>query len=256
TPWAEPTDHDVEYRAYLKEYPRPTFEPWDRVPAAVIELLTGILNPDPTRRYTIDMIRSNSWFRSENPLLTDGRCNNPEHLAERMMSQATMDVDLPPIAYSQPTDMRADNYSPNMEDASPEQRHVVSFSQPVGMAIDSNTQNASPEGTLSQARGGFIDFFRSERATRFYSYHDAASISHNLHSVLEGFLVPWKHHGQMTISFTTVDKRKCPLHGEVSIHAAQDGLHLVHFRKSKGDPMEFKRFYKSVRDALGEIVAT
>ncbi|KAJ3043667.1 Chk1 protein kinase [Rhizophlyctis rosea] len=253
TPWGEPTQHDPEFVEYRKHYPQPNLPPWTIFPQPILDILTGMMNPDANRRFTIKMIRESPWFRRANLLLTDGRCNDPARVAEKMMSQMGMDLDTPPMAYSQPTDMRADNYSPNMENATLEDRHNVSFSQPVGMVMaDSATQNTSP----ALIRGGFIDIFRSEWITRFYSYADSSELAHQIHGIFEDFLVPWKHHGQMMISFTTVDKRKCPLHGEVSILPIPKGPHMVHFRKSKGDPMEFKRFYKAVKAALGDLVAS
>ena len=58
------------------------------------------------------------------------------------------------------------------------------------------------------------------------------------------------------ISFSTVDKRKCPLQGNIVIqHLAQQDVRLVYFRKSKGDPIEFKRFYKAVLASSKEQLA-
>jgi serine/threonine-protein kinase Chk1 len=59
----------------------------------------------------------------------------------------------------------------------------------------------------------------------------------------------------LQITFTTVDRRKCPLQGDIRIQSFSDDLYMISFRKSKGDPIEFKRFYKAVVGSCEEIVA-
>ena len=75
--------------------------------------------------------------------------------------------------------------------------------------------------------------------------------------------------GQELITVSTVDRRKCPLTGEIRIqpisssanandHATNNAntstLVLVHFRKSKGDPLEFKRLFQAIRAELTDLV--
>lgn len=49
------------------------------------------------------------------------------------------------------------------------------------------------------------------------------------------------------ITVSTMDKRKCPLKGEIIVmETVQDNPLLVYFKKSKGDPLEFKRMYKVI----------
>ena len=55
------------------------------------------------------------------------------------------------------------------------------------------------------------------------------------------------------MTFTTVDKRKCQLHGEVTIQPVSLAQ-LISFRRSKGDPLEFKRLFKAIVDSVGDIV--
>lgn len=60
-------------------------------------------------------------------------------------------------------------------------------------------------------------------------------------------------HSPFKMVFTTVDKRKCQLHGEVSIQAAST-VYLVCFKRSKGDPLEFKRLYKAVLEFVKDLL--
>ena len=42
-----------------------------------------------------------------------------------------------------------------------------------------------------------------------------------------------------------IDKRKCPLQGEIRVmQYSRQGVWVVKFVKSRGDPLEFRRFFK------------
>ncbi|KAI8927436.1 kinase-like domain-containing protein [Entophlyctis helioformis] len=272
TPWAEPTFHDEEFRSYVQMYARGlNYRPWNEFSPQVLGLLRGILMVDAARRFSIADIRASPWFARPNALLTDGQCNDPNALAERLKSKlviASNDSAMPDVspenalAFSQPMDMRLYGDSPEMFEYS---RNMVnglnSFSQPVRMAA---SQNSTPDdlrirGTLSQMhRKNQVNLFPSDRMMRFYSTAPPSVLFERLSAVLEGFLVPYKVHQRLLkarVAFSTVDRRKCQLHGEISIQQATKELHMVLFRKSKGDPLEFKRFYKAVYKALDDIVA-
>jgi serine/threonine-protein kinase Chk1 len=66
------------------------------------------------------------------------------------------------------------------------------------------------------------------------------------------------------VTFTTVDRRKCPLNGDIVIQEISPDYNLVVLKRTKvivsithhcqGDPLEFKRLYKAIieRFDLGE----
>jgi serine/threonine-protein kinase Chk1 len=66
----------------------------------IIDLLVGILNINVDQRFTINDIRRSDWFRMPQPMLTNGRLNNPAAVAERMKSKINLSgesvVDDPP----------------------------------------------------------------------------------------------------------------------------------------------------------------
>ncbi|RKO91508.1 kinase-like domain-containing protein [Blyttiomyces helicus] len=232
TPWAEPTPHDEEFKFFLTQYPALNYPPWNGFSPSVLNLLRGILNVDPESRYSIAVIASNEWFRRENPLLTDGRCNDPALLAERMMSRVEDDM----------MDIASQGQAPAF----------VSFSQPVG---GGRASQGSSLRANSQTTRGFGALFPAERLTRFYTLARPNEIFQTLAAVFESFLVPYKVHSKMfKIGFTTVDKRKCPLHGEVLVQPVSEGMYIVRFSKSKGDPIEFKRLYKALMEKCGDLV--
>ena len=83
-------------------------------------------------------------------------------------------------------------------------------------------------------RKRFLNIFPSERMTRFFSSHDPSEVFARITLTLDKFLVPYKVHQKIAkIAFSTVDKRKCQLHGEISIQRFNDEYHLINFRKSK-----------------------
>ncbi|KAJ3090499.1 Chk1 protein kinase, partial [Quaeritorhiza haematococci] len=137
TPWAEPVLHDEEYAYYAHNYPSLGYQPWTGFSPPLIGLLRGVLNMDPQRRYNIHQIKANSWFCRPNPMLTDGKCNDPVALAERMISNLTLAGEAivssspelgssPPIAYSQPEGLIRSEMMDSIG-----MPNFVSFSQPV-----------------------------------------------------------------------------------------------------------------------------
>ncbi|TPX72154.1 hypothetical protein SpCBS45565_g00636 [Spizellomyces sp. 'palustris'] len=254
TPWAEPTKHDDEFMFFLRNYAQGLpYAPWTGFSKDTLSLLMGILHVDAISRYNMEDIKENPWVKRPNTLLTDGKCNDPARLAERMMSTMLSRANemmeaSQMISYSQPSDMRPDAYS-NGSSVFDDRSGFISFSQPQRMESETHTQNTQLES------GGFLDLFPSDRITRFYSSADPDTISKMLNRTLQNFLVPHKIHPvSRKIVFTTVDRRKCPLHGEISIQRLGTDLQLVAFRKSKGDPLEFKRFYRAVLSSVKNLV--
>ena len=59
---------------------------WVKLFFLIIELLVGILNINDDQRFTINDIQRSDWFQMPQPMLTNGRLNNPAAVAERMKS--------------------------------------------------------------------------------------------------------------------------------------------------------------------------
>ncbi|KAJ1332469.1 hypothetical protein BSLG_008771 [Batrachochytrium salamandrivorans] len=233
TPWGEPTLKDAEFKLYQQQSPHGLdYSPWTT------------FSPEAL-----------------------GRCNNPTVLAKRLREKLGIPssdmLELTPslaVAFSQPMDMRLDGDSPEILDIShPAVGEFNSFSQPMRMAVSQSPTPALARftGTLSQIQHKhMVNLFPSDRMTRFYSMASAGVVFERLSETLQQFLVPYKIHQKLLkIVFSTVDRRKCQLHGEISIQRATDEYHIVLFRKSKGDPLEFKRFYKAIHDAVQDIIA-
>ncbi|RUS33052.1 kinase-like domain-containing protein [Jimgerdemannia flammicorona] len=141
------------------------------------------------------------------------------------------------------------------DDIEPPRLRPVSFSQPIParardlqetLDIQATQQSQMTQAgwgmwgyrdTLSQRKRHFVDICPSVRLARFYSAWQANEILGRLAATLERFVVP--HHTYkraMKININAVDRRKCPLYGNICIQPMGDGLQLVIFRKSKVRP--------------------
>ncbi|KAH6595891.1 hypothetical protein BASA61_003645 [Batrachochytrium salamandrivorans] len=227
TPWGEPTLKDAEFKLYQQQSPHGLdYSPWTTFSPEALELICGLLTIDSAYRYTVEHIRGNSWFA---------------RLREKLGIPSSDMLELTPslaVAFSQPMDMRLDGDSPEILDIShPAVGEFNSFSQPMRMAVSQSPTPALARftGTLSQIQHKhMVNLFPSDRMTRFYSMASAGVVFERLSETLQQFLVPYKIHQKLLkIVFSTVDRRKCQLHGEISIQRATDEYHIVLFRKSK-----------------------
>lgn len=96
------------------------------------------------------------------------------------------------------------------------------------------------------------EFLPSARLTRYFSEVPPIQLqcvlSHALEDLVAKFLIITEANRQGGhITFSTVDRRRCPLLGDIRIQRiGSNDLWLVLFVRRKGDPLEFKRFYKAI----------
>jgi serine/threonine-protein kinase Chk1 len=237
TAWAEPTLNDEEYLMYSQNYPSNLgFYPWNSFSPFVLELLLGILNINDDSRFTIDQIRDSSWFKIPNLFLdTNGMCKDPSALAERLKSklETFKDSASQSMAYSQPTDLRLER-SPEVDKFKTSPQYF-SFSQPVAQqhqTQESFEREMGISSTQFSKKGLFVDLFPSSNITRFFSHCSSEIVLTRLAEAFEQYLIPCKIIDSSKLAFTTVDKRRCQLHGEVTIQPA-GSANLVSFSKRK-----------------------
>ncbi len=128
-------------------------------------------------------------------------------------------------------------FSHNMiENSTQMNQQPWSFSQPAIRSFSQQIPSAVHTGVSpnSQYQRPFRDLLPSEALTRFYSQESISSIIFILSNVLEQMVVPFKVVTKSNkISFNTVDRRKCPLTGDIVFQNVGLELRLVYFRKSK-----------------------
>ncbi|KAJ3218889.1 Chk1 protein kinase [Clydaea vesicula] len=263
TLWAEPTENDPEYVDYYNNYNNVQKKPWKNLPKDISALLVGMLNPHPSARLSLNQILNNNWFSKPNKFLsTEGNCNDPAEIAGLMLQNFKLEETAEPqhfISFSQPQEMRF-----NMEndfDISQPKRTIFSFSQPQNIP-DQNSLSPVEQlqdnfsVALSQCREKFLDFLPSDKLTRFYSKFSAKEILKVISEVLVELVVPYKASvNAQRLQFQTVDKRMCPIHGEINVQIiASLEANVVVFKRNKGDPIEFTRFYRIILSQISNII--
>lgn len=97
TPWDAPVmEESYEYHEYVTTKGHPSDELWEKVPAAALSLLRGMLNIDPVERFTLDSVRKHPWFTQPNSHLNaKGKAANPVGLATQMLESLKIDFTAP-----------------------------------------------------------------------------------------------------------------------------------------------------------------
>jgi serine/threonine-protein kinase Chk1 len=247
------------------------------------DLLAKLLDPQEETRISLAQIKEHSWFNRSNPLICPSTGTiNSNTLMKMLLTPATDKDDvsmhqngqdevnvsscgLLPLSqpekfgFSQMT-MSANltNYSPSaMQDSN----FCSIFSQPIQqLPLFASSQMATSNAMMTsqeemQQFGGQISSFAlpSMRLTRFSTPLEMAIVMQRLLELMDAFLVQAKVVGRNGISFHTVDSRKCILTGQVVISPfGGQHEHLVIFRKSRGDSIEFKRLFYALYAAFNE----
>ncbi|KAI9010146.1 kinase-like domain-containing protein [Hyaloraphidium curvatum] len=240
TPWDEPTGRSPEFVAYASN-PNLDFDPWCRFSPEALSLVRNMLSIDPRTRYTIADVKHSAWYRRPNRIIADGKSANVDYLIERLNAANTDDVleETPPISYSQPDMVMAGDDN---------ERGMPSFSQPIFRHHLEDSLSQPTQGimqTHSQAQSRLA----VDRLMRFFSARQADETFRWLTAILDEILVPHKAQNNK-ITFNTVDKRKCPLRGDIRIQQLGPHQTLVCFKKRKGDPVEARRFFKHCHAAF------
>jgi serine/threonine-protein kinase Chk1 len=95
-------------------------------------------------------------------------------------------------------------------------------------------------------------FLPSTRLTRYFSQHSLKELHGAISSALDDLVAKYLtvkslHANGTHLTFSKVDRRRCPLLGDIRIQSVQSNkIWMVLFIRRKGDPLEFKRFYKSM----------
>ncbi|TLD22513.1 putative serine threonine-protein kinase chk1 [Venturia nashicola] len=288
TPWDEPTARSYEFNEYLQTDGRTGDDLWFKLPSGVLSLLRGMLKLDTSRRFTLDEIRTHPWFTRPNQYLgPKGEAVNPIALATQMMEQMRIDFEPPPASQhtkSMDIDMMDPGFAAtqpetpmielsfdwepteNLTRSQPTRSHVragtqVSSSMMEQLAEDPAlsqfTQNPSVPISLTQAAKRFGDIVPSHSLARFVSTLPIALLVPN---IVEGLhrlgvpVTPVEREGQVLIRVKTVDGRRQALHGTITVEIFNDELCEVRFNKAKGDPLEWRRFFKKMCAVCKDVI--
>ena len=87
---------------------------------------------------------------------------------------------------------------------------------------------------------------------RFLCIGSLKKVSTRLGEVFQAMLVPFQSN-EVGFNFHTVDRRKCPLVGQASLQIL-DGSVLVVIKKTRGNPIEYVRFFKFIVDQFSDLI--
>ncbi|KAG4300970.1 hypothetical protein PCANB_002690 [Pneumocystis canis] len=295
TPWSEPTNFDPNFCLFKKHKNQLyLYEPWNQIDSLALSLLLGLLTINPSERMTLQKASKHPWVDRKNYFLgDDGLCCNPLILGNRLMkklqvksSQQTLSLEtMYDIHYiystnnSSPENNSAPSLIPDQTKFGFSLNVPIFLSQPIkssnGFTFNDPSDLISKDPSLSQfipstqllesltqRAQRFHDICPPERLTRFYS----TATSSILLSMLENSLA--KHSivipnmllsstSNMSIPIIYTDKRRCPLQGQINIQRIEkNNLFVIDFVKSKGDPLEWRRFFKSIASECMDIIYT
>lgn len=296
TPWDSPTDDSYEFHEYLATNGRTSDELWQKLPAATLSLIRGMLKVDFTTRFTLEDVRRHPWFTRQNKYLSpDGRLRDPINLATCMFESLHIDFSQDPLSLyancaikapdTMEIDMALDATTTTTTRLSSTQPEIplgdmlVDWDTPHHLTTDSfsSTQPWKPfsasmtdyleaEPSMSQfspcpsvplsrtqKAQRFHDIVPSRPMTRFFSTWElkllVPLICEALHRLgVPVSAVPAVSAGDTSamIRVVTKDGRMCMLQGKVIIECVSEGLFEIEFLKVKGDPLEWRRFFKKV----------
>ncbi|KAI0696596.1 kinase-like domain-containing protein [Cytidiella melzeri] len=107
TPWDEPTQKSYEWSRYLTGE---CFndDPWSRFSRDVLELITGMLTPDPSKRMTMHEIFRHRWTRRPSIVAQGGLSALAQGLTESLRANGDLEIATPSMTANGRTDADGD----------------------------------------------------------------------------------------------------------------------------------------------------
>ncbi|KAI0339190.1 Pkinase-domain-containing protein [Trametopsis cervina] len=107
TPWDEPTQKAYEYTRYLSGE---CFndDPWNRFSRDLLELITGMLTPDPSKRMTLKEIFHHPWMTRPNIVAQEGLSALAQGLTESLRANGDLEIATPTMHANARTDADGD----------------------------------------------------------------------------------------------------------------------------------------------------
>jgi serine/threonine-protein kinase Chk1 len=238
-PWEEPIVRCGHYKkfTFLRQH---DYAPWNRLDPACRELLVAMLVENPKQRLNMIQVFAHPWIQQANNLFDHRHlCSNAGLLSLLMQPNiSTVDDATGMYALTQPQ-VHSDCHS--FSDRPVRQVNFSGFSQP-----SSRCNSSSPAATNE-------DVF-SSRLTRFYCQIPFLQILAKIERILDQFLITRKQLPTPNcLSFSTVDRRKNPLTGDIMAIDVNADTTMVVFTKGRGDCLEFKRLFNMVYHKAQEI---
>ncbi|KAF8269432.1 kinase-like domain-containing protein [Lactarius quietus] len=230
TPWDEPTARSYEFSRYVSgEFIDDA--PWDRIPAPVFSLITGLLTVSPQDRLSLADACRHPWVLTQSQLASQG----PVALAEKLTQSLrnTGDLDLIDI------DMQTE--SPLAQD-----------SDQIMLSATRGSQFLQSLMVFSQTQGGTR---YTPNLTRFWASISPPELIVAIEKGLEGLSIRAVRasdgsNGELRCRIGTLDARRVPLKGWAIVEsfatAEGSARSLCIMQRDEGDPLSWRRLFKGV----------
>jgi 5'-AMP-activated protein kinase, catalytic alpha subunit len=211
--------------------------PWFSVETR--KLLARLLDPNPRTRITIAKLKARPWFQNGPCPLTDKPLVANDTTAAALLSKESHRRD-----------------DDDEEYARKRKRSKVTVSSP-NIAVRPTSMNAFD--IISRSRGlDLSKMFDAEHRSevRFSTRETAEVIVSKLEEIAEEgrFSVTPKEKGRVVMEGSQ-DGRRGALSVEAEIFEVAPSVHVVELRKTDGDSIEFREFYRQdLKPSLGDIV--
>ncbi|KAK7479422.1 hypothetical protein BaRGS_00029339 [Batillaria attramentaria] len=250
-PWDAPVLSCIQYCEWRECHI--TNKPWSKIDNLALCLIRRVLADKPDKRYTIEAIRKNQWFKKDFSKDTGDQFSTG-HKRFRAGSDSGQSPGL--ISMSQPEISRSaldviatqggsrvvGGANTATDDC------LISFSQPA--QADDMLLSSQLNGTQS-SQTPLQKLVR--RMTRFFSKHTREEVVAELDRVFSALGYHWKYSSTNVLTVQTLDRRMSPLTFKTMILEMGESQ-LVDFRLSKGDGLEFKRHFMRIREMMKTII--
>lgn len=230
------------------------------------------MNPD--KRYTITQIRASKWFKKMSQPSV-GKCSTksksvPKRSCAGFASQPLLPSKCASLDESGPADL---SYCDEMMETdvsfqAEARQNNFCFSQPANiddMFVSTQTQmelctdgdNLAMGTSQSSSKtqpGTRLYLSLVKRMTRFFTNTNFDATMAILEKTFQDMDFVYKKIGQCQFTITMVDKHRMPLIFRSSVNEMNCSQILVDFRLTKGDGIEFKRQFLTIKHQLKSII--
>ena len=237
-----------------------------------------------TRMSLEDVRRHPWFTRHNSLLADNGHCADRLLLATKLMEGLHIDFNNLPSTSQEKDFQRLSSTQPvhlaigHQQLENDRATNIVSYSQPLGFRGRDVTSSAPTANrwcisnlrgdptmsqfapvphvppSLTQVARRFNEICPPQSLTKFYSQQPLTQLlpilSESLHRI--GIVVPQPkpevyeedYDEPIWIKVQTMDSRRCPLSGDITVSKVSPYMRSIEFTKAKGDPLEWRRFFK------------
>ncbi|KAJ6647030.1 Serine/threonine-protein kinase grp, partial [Pseudolycoriella hygida] len=247
-PWDIPASDSAPYIKWKSNDLWTAALPWRKVDTLALSLLRKTLDPNPSKRLSLDAVVEHKW------------CNMKFESSDYQRNQDCNDSSQPPHKRKRNNDnaYQLNDDNSHVQQSQPAQdtlqRNVVRdieawnscFSQPANLDDLLLNSQMNPV-TQSSTQNVFQKLVR--RMTRFFISTDFDQTIKRLSHIFDSLGYTWKINDCGMISISTIDQRKLLLVFKANL-VEMDGNILLDFRLSKGCGLEFKRRFIKIKSML------